>query len=62
MLAKSWKKIALAICVIAILFNITYKIVHRTDIKAQLTTVLGGESIKFSEDENNESSNAENNN
>jgi len=51
MLAKWWKRIALAICIIAILFNITYKLVHRTNIKEELTTVLGGESIKFSENE-----------
>jgi hypothetical protein len=47
MLAKCWKKIALAICIIAILFNITYKIVHRTNIKEQLTSVLDGEAISF---------------
>lgn len=50
MLAKWWKRIALAICVIAILFNVTYKLVHRTNIKAELTSVLGGEAIKFNED------------
>lgn len=50
MLAKWWKKIALAICVIAVLFNVTYKLVHRTNIKAELTSVLGGEAIKFKED------------
>lgn len=53
MLAKMWKKIALAVCIIAILFNITYKIVNRTNIKEELTTVLGGEAIKFSNDEEN---------
>lgn len=51
MLAKWWKKIALSICIIAVLFNITYKLIHRTNIKEQLTSVLGGEAIKFSEDE-----------
>jgi hypothetical protein len=54
MLAKCWKKIALAICIIAILFNITSKLVHRTNIKSELTSVLGGEAIKFSEDVKNE--------
>jgi hypothetical protein len=47
MLAKWWKKIALAICIIAILFNVTYKLVHRTNIKEQLTSVLDGEAISF---------------
>lgn len=50
MLAKWWKKIALAICIIAILFNITYKLVHRTNLKAELEAVRGEEAIKFSED------------
>lgn len=54
MLAKWWKKIALFICIIAILFNITYKIVHKTNIKEQLMPVLGGDAIKFSVDENKE--------
>ncbi len=49
MLAKLWKKVALAVCIIAILFNITYKLVHRTNLKEQLTSVIGGEAISFSE-------------
>jgi len=53
MLAKWWKKIALAICVIAILFNITYKLVHRTNLKAEIDAVRGEEPIKFSEDNRN---------
>ena len=53
MLAKWWKKIALAICIIAILFNITYKLVHRTNLKAELEAVRGEEAIKFSEDDRN---------
>ncbi|MBR1540253.1 MAG: hypothetical protein IJ629_03675 [Clostridia bacterium] len=55
MLAKWWKKIALAICVIAILFNVTYKLVHRTNLKAELDAVRGEEAIKFSEDDRNTS-------
>jgi len=54
MLAKWWKRIALLICIVAILFNITYKLVHRTNIKEQLTTVIGSEAIKFSEDKKEE--------
>ena len=49
MLAKIWKKIALAICIIAILFNITYKLINKTNLKSELQSVLGGESISFSE-------------
>ena len=55
MLAKWWKKIALGICIIAILFNITYKLVHRTNLKAELEAVRGEEAIKFSEDNRNTS-------
>ena len=55
MLAKWWKRIALAICIIAILFNITYKLVHRTNLKAELEAVRGEEAIKFSEDSSNTS-------
>lgn len=51
MLAKMWKKIALTICIIAILFNLTYKLVHKTNIKSQLRGVLGGEAISFSDPE-----------
>ncbi len=53
MLAKWWKKIALGICIIAILFNITYKLVHRTNLKAEIDAVRGEEPIKFSEDNRN---------
>ena len=55
MLAKWWKKIALGICVIAILFNITYKLVHRTNLKAEIDAVRGEDPIKFSEDNKNTS-------
>ena len=53
MLAKWWKKIALGICIIAILFNVTYKLIHRTNLKAELEAVRGEEPIKFSEDNRN---------
>ena len=33
MLAKIWKKLLLAICIIACLFNITYKLVNRISIE-----------------------------
>ena len=45
MLAKVWKKLLLAICVIAILFNITSKLVKRTNLGSQLKSVIGGTSI-----------------
>lgn len=53
MLAKWWKKIAFGICIIAILFNITYKLVHRTNLKAELESLRGQDAIKFSEDDRN---------
>ena len=45
MLAKVWKKLLLAICVIAILFNITSKLVKRTNLGSQLKSVSGGTSL-----------------
>ena len=53
MLAKWWKKIALGICIIAILFDITYKLVHRTNLKAEIEAIRGEEAIKFTEDDKN---------
>lgn len=50
MLAKLWKKVALAVCIIAILFNITSKLVRKTNLKDELQSVMGGEAISFSED------------
>lgn len=53
MLAKIWKKLLLAICIIAILFNITYKFVSRENLTDQMKSVLHGNVIKFeTEDEN----------
>jgi hypothetical protein len=51
MLAKMWKKIALFICIVAILFNVTYKLIHRTNLKAELEAVRDSGVIKFSEDD-----------
>ena len=36
MLAKVWKKVALAVCIIAILFNVTSKLVQKTNLKDEL--------------------------
>ena len=64
--AKLWKKIALAVCIIAILFNITNKLVKKTNLKDELQSVLGGEAISFSEEntitENGDNASAENTN
>lgn len=51
MLAKMWKKVLLAICIIAVLFNITYKLVNRANLLDELKSVMHGEVISFSEDD-----------
>lgn len=51
MLAKIWKKLLLAICIIAVLFNVMYKIVHRADLIDEMRSVMGGNIIEFSTDE-----------
>jgi hypothetical protein len=45
MLAKIWKKVLLAVCIVACLFNITYKIVHKSSLKIELQSVVNGESL-----------------
>lgn len=45
MLAKLWKNLLLTICVIAILFNITSKLVRRYSLDEQLNSVVDGASI-----------------
>lgn len=50
MLPKIWKKVALAICIIAVLFNITSKLIKKTNLKDELQSVMGGEAISFSEE------------
>ena len=44
MLAKIWKKLLLAICIIACLFNITGKIVNRHSLKLNLEAINDGSS------------------
>ena len=61
MLAKMWKKLLLAICIIAILFNVMYKIVHRSDLKEQMQSVMGGNIIEFSTEEEDTNKVEENN-
>ena len=50
MLAKMWKKIALVICIVAIIFNIMYKLINKTNLKSELQSVIGGEAISFSDE------------
>ncbi len=45
MVAKTWKKLLMAICIIAILFNIVNKLVIRTNLKEQVKSVLNSEPI-----------------
>lgn len=45
MLAKIWKKLLLVVCIIACLFNITYKIVNKTSLKSELQSIVGGEGL-----------------
>lgn len=45
MLAKIWKKLLLFICIVAILFNITSKLVYKNNLTSQLKSVIGGSSL-----------------
>lgn len=45
MLAKLWKKVLLAACIIACIFNIMSKLVSRTSLELNLKSVENGESI-----------------
>jgi len=45
MLAKVWKKILMAVLVIACLFNIMTKIVNKVPLESQLDSVKDGESL-----------------
>ena len=53
MLAKIWKKVLLAVCIVACLFNIMSKLVSRTSLEINLKSVENGEGI-FSIFENKE--------
>ena len=46
MLAKIWKKLLLAICVIAILFNITIKLVNRISLEKAIKSTPEGVDVK----------------
>lgn len=45
MLPKIWKKVLLAICIVACLFNITSKLVNKTSLKANLDSIVNGKSL-----------------
>ena len=52
MLAKMWKKVLLAVCIIACLFNIMTKIVNRHSLEVNLESVNDGSVVfDFSKDE-----------
>ncbi len=63
MLAKLWKKLLFAICIIACLFNITYKLVNRHSLKSNLESVNDGETVfDLSSESEGSSEGATNNN
>ncbi|MCI8277585.1 MAG: hypothetical protein HFJ46_06740 [Clostridia bacterium] len=45
MLAKIWKKVLLAICILACLFNVTSKLVNKKSLQANLDSIKDGMSI-----------------
>ena len=49
MLAKYWKKIALLITIIAILFNVTSKLVRKVSFEKEVTSTI--DYVKVVEDE-----------
>lgn len=46
MLAKIWKKLLLAICIIAILFNITAKLVNRISLEKAISSTPDGVNLR----------------
>ena len=64
--AKLWKKVLLAICIVACIFNIMSKLVSKTSLELNLKSVENGESIltvlkdKKEELKNSEDATAEN--
>ena len=45
MLAKIWKKVLLAICIIACIYNVMHKLISRTSLELQLKSVQNQGSI-----------------
>lgn len=46
MLAKIWKKLLLAVCIIAILFNITAKLVNRISLEKAISSTPDGVNMR----------------
>lgn len=60
MLAKMWKKVLLAVCIIACLFNIMTKIVNRHSLEVNLESVNDGSVVfDFSKDEEKTTTNSD---
>lgn len=45
MLAKIWKKVLMAICIVACVYNVMHKLVSRTSLELQLKSVEGQKSL-----------------
>ena len=61
MLAKIWKKMLLAICIIACIYNIMHKLISRTSLEIQLKSVENQSSLLdiFTPEKNEEKSSTE---
>ena len=60
MLAKIWKKLLLAVCIIACLYNVMHKLVTRTSLEIQIQSIKNQTSIMDSIDSENEIDSTEN--
>lgn len=49
MLAKIWKKLLLAICIIACIYNVMNKLVSRTSLETQLKNIEVGSTVSNEE-------------
>lgn len=45
MIAKVWKKVLLAVCIVACIYNVMHKLVSRTSLDIQLKSVGGQTSL-----------------
>lgn len=52
MLAKYWKKIALVIALIAILFNVTYKLVRKVSFEKEINNIQDYVKVVDNEEKN----------
>lgn len=60
MLAKIWKKALMAICILACIYNVMYKLVNRTSLDEQLKSVINQSSLLEMVDDKKESTENEN--